>query len=124
MHRTIVLATLLSAIAGAAHAQSIGDAEFVSRSDVDGDASVTARDITQRRMEVFVTLDADGDLALDRGELSRVTDTAYFSNLEGAGAEEMASFSMAYNDLNGNGIVTFAEFEQAGAAWASTIDMQ
>ncbi len=110
-------------------------AHFLQNWDADGDGAVSALEAAERRGMVFVTFDADGDGVLQPGEYAAF-DAARAEDREMM-REEMAgqgmgggmghgmghgigggmalageeAMALAFNDVDGDGAVTRAEFE-------------
>ena len=114
--KTITLtAAALSICATAAFAQQANPgAHFIENWDMDGNGSVTLAEVTEKRGDVFVTFDSDGNGLLSPEEYvafdaARASDIAQMG--DGHGMQEMQTpMQRAFNDADGDGSVSAAEF--------------
>lgn len=120
------LATLLTTSAFAAGNGTPG-AGFMDEWDMSNDGQVTAEDVASRRSDIFVSFDADDNGILDAEEYA-FFDEARATNHEGEkgghGGERKAAVGMTlpFNDIDGDGSVTFEEFVGQSAAWLALVD--
>lgn len=98
--------------------QGNGQAHFLEEWDMNQDGSVTVDDIAARRADLFDMFDLNGDAVIDTVEQANMVQTIAGqeeSNREGHGANGPgprihAAMAPAYNDTDGDGVVTVAEF--------------
>lgn len=116
------LALILSATA--AMAQSHGS-HFIENWDLDSDGIVTLDEATQKREDVFTAFDSDEDGKLSDAEYT-MFDEMRAIDQEGLtkpkGNPEEAGMARAFNDADGDGQVSRAEFIGATAAWIAKMD--
>ncbi len=116
------LALILSATA--AMAQSHGS-HFIENWDLDGDGIVTLDEATQKREDVFTAFDSDEDGQLSDAEYT-MFDEMRAIDQEGLtkpkNNPEEAGMARAFNDADGDGQVSRAEFIGATAAWIAKMD--
>ncbi len=121
---TLVGAGLLASAAFAAP----GD-HFIENWDLDADGAVTLSEVETRRGDVFYTFDADENGVLDAEEYA-MFDEARANDMQnepghgrsgtmGRAAEGM---TLVFNDTDGDGAVTEAEFMAHSKAWLALID--
>ncbi len=128
MFRSLIVA--LTLCAPAAMAQNTPGTHFIENWDLDGDGSITAAELTERRDIVFSMFDDNEDDSLDAGEYTnfdetRALDMAQNAGNHGAGqgGERMnKGMTMAFNDADGDGAVTRAEFAAGSDGWFSMMD--
>lgn len=123
-------ALVLSASALAAQ-QGTPGLHFIENWDIDGDGQVTLAEATERRGDVFVSFDADdnGSLSADEYVLfdeARTNDMQANAGAQGAPnkalQEAVAGMSLSFNDADGDGAVSEAEFIDGTAAWITRMD--
>ena len=126
MKHALSLSVLLLCAPGAAWSAP-GD-HFVENWDLDGDGTVILAEIEERRGAVFAAFDADEDERLDAGEYvyfdeARANDMADNAD-HGGGRMQRASegMTLGFNDTDGDGAVSLAEFLDGSAAWLAMID--
>lgn len=115
---------------------------FIEQWDDDGDGRVTADELKLRRGDVFYMFDADENGVLDAGEYAvfdetRAADMAASREAggrhgqgQGPGAAGRPDFlnivgegmGLAFNDVDGDGAVTLAEFEGSVDSWLALMD--
>ncbi|MFT5742464.1 MAG: Ca2+-binding EF-hand superfamily protein [Paracoccaceae bacterium] len=128
MFRALTLALALSA--PAAMAQGTPGTHFVENWDLDADGTVTAAELTERRDMVFGMFDDDQNDILDAAEYAnfdetRAADMAQNAGDQGngqGGGRMMQGLTLDYNDTDGDGLVTRAEFTAGGAGWFVLMD--
>ena len=130
MLRTLPLAAVLfGALAFPVAAQNgQPGAHFVENWDLDEDGQVTLAEVTERRGDVFLTFDADENGVLDAEEYA-LFDEARANDMEGQqghghGAMKNAETGMhlAFNDSDGDGLVTREEFLNHASGWMELMD--
>ncbi|MBY4892885.1 EF-hand domain-containing protein [Rhodobacteraceae bacterium N5(2021)] len=114
---------------------------FIVNWDLDGDGVVTVDEIRTRRGDVFFTFDADENGAID-GEEYVMFDEARENDManepgHGSGSgngngngggngspmqRAAAGMTLEFNDVDGNGEVSEAEFLAQAAAWLQMLD--
>lgn len=125
----LALITLATPALSDSHGAAAPGAHFIENWDLDGDGSVTLAEATQKRAEVFTMFDQDEDGQLNSSEydLFDVTRQADMqANAGGHGKGPMKKINQGlmrdYNDTNGDGAVSAAEFADKTAAWFAGID--
>lgn len=119
-------ATLALVLAAAAAVAAPGD-HFILNWDLDGDGTVTLAELETRRGDVFYSFDADGDGRIDATEYvlfdeARANDMA---NAQGHGPGLQAAgqgMTRDFNDTDGDGAVSRAEFIARAADWLVMMD--
>ncbi len=107
-------------------AQSPGQM-FLENWDSDGDGAVTFEEARQKREDIFFTFDADEDGRLDAEEYTTFDDARAY-DMEQMGAQGGKGHGPAQGmrrevtDLDGDGIVTRAEFLDTLPAWFDRLD--
>ncbi len=133
MTRITHLAAILALLPLTAAAQDTPGAHFITNWDMNADGIVSLDDLTTKRGEVFVMFDANEDGALDATEYALFDDTrvADMANNAGEGhgpdqgrgqAAMLEGMTLAFNDTDGDGAVTLAEFTGHSADWLALID--
>ncbi|WP_377508519.1 EF-hand domain-containing protein [Octadecabacter sp. R77987] len=127
------LALVLTLVAPAAMAQNSPGGHFIENWDLDADGAVSATEIVERRDMIFSMFDGDLNDSLDATEYAhfdetRAADMAQNAGGHGNGQGEgggrmMQGLTLAYNDADGDGAVTRAEFAAGSAGWFEIMDM-
>lgn len=126
MKLTVALALAIAALPLAASAQQGNPGQhFLEQWDGDTDGSVTAAEVGAKRSEVFAMFDQDSDAVLSPEEWALVEEHMSMElspNGAGAGMKMAApgkavheAMTPAFNDADGDGQVTAAEFDAASA---------
>lgn len=105
-------------------------AHFIEQWDMDGNGEVTLAEAQEKRGDVFVMFDANENDQMDAPEWQAIADhlagEAANSNAagmkRGPGKAIHDAMEAAFNDTDGNGIVTKDEFVAATAGLFATID--
>ncbi|MCB1508079.1 MAG: EF-hand domain-containing protein [Hyphomicrobiaceae bacterium] len=130
MIRTTFTGTLFGLVlAGSALAQSGQPGlHFIEVWDLDQNGTVTLEEAEQRRGDVFLSFDADGNGVLDAEEYAvfdeaRASDAQQHGTGMGRGGQRaQEGMTLAYNDTDVNGEVTREEFLARTADWLALID--
>lgn len=122
--RGLGLALLLSATP--LLAQSPGQM-FLENWDADGDGAVTLEEAREKRADIFYAFDADEDGKLDAEEYTvfdeaRAYDMEQMGATGGEGHGPAQGMRREITDLDGDGIVTRAEFLDSLPAWFDRLD--
>lgn len=122
----LILALVAMAAPAWAQTQQPG-AHFIENWDLDGDGAVSLEDITTRRGDVFLSFDANENGALDAEEYTYF-DEARANDMEnnaghGNGMRRASEgMTLAFNDTDGNGEVSRAEFLDRASDWMAILD--
>lgn len=115
-------------LAAAAASAAPGD-HFILNWDLDGDGIVTLTELETRRGDVFYSFDADGNDQLDAEEYvffdeARANDMANEPGHGQGGGMQAADegMTLAFNDSDGDGAVSRAEFVAKAAEWLVLMD--
>ncbi|MDM7931431.1 EF-hand domain-containing protein [Tabrizicola sp.] len=123
--KTILAALTLSlGLGGAASAQQGNPGQhFLDQWDADSDSRVTAIEVVAKRSEVFSMFDQDDDKTLSVAEWGLVAEHMALEQGQGMGGHGMnraapgqavhEAMTPAFNDADGDGIVTMEEFDTA-----------
>lgn len=126
MRVTLAIITLACGFSGAALAQQGNPGQhFLEQWDADANGSVTPAEVAAKRSEVFVMFDQDGDGSLSAGDWGLVEDhmamemgqggLGHGMNMAAPGKAMHEAMTPAFNDADGDGVVTAAEFDAASA---------
>ncbi|HCE72591.1 EF-hand domain-containing protein [Ruegeria pomeroyi] len=127
MMRLLLLASAC-ALGTAALAQGAPGAHFIENWDMDGDALISAAEIVEKRGEIFVMFDQNEDGALDTAEYDLFDETRRADIEANAGGRKgpMAlvdqAMDRAFNDADGDGLVSAEEFTAKSAAFFDMLD--
>ena len=124
--KPIFAAVALTVMSGAALAQQGNPgAHFLEQWDADADGGVTLEEVVTKRSDVFNMFDQDSDQVLSAAEWALVEE--HMSMELGAGGQGQGmnkaapgkavqeGMTPAFNDADGDGAVTLAEFDAASA---------
>ncbi|MBU2991842.1 EF-hand domain-containing protein [Octadecabacter sp. 1_MG-2023] len=128
MLRTLTI--VLTLAAPAAFAQGTPGGHFVENWDLDGDATVTLEEITERRDMVFNMFDNDENDLLNAEEYAQFDETRAAdmeANAGGhgngnGGGRMMEGMTLTFNDTDGDGNVTREEFVAGSTGWFAMLD--
>jgi len=128
MTKLTVLLTCAALIPIAAFAQDTPGTHFVENWDLDGNSSVSAEEITERRGDIFTMFDQDEDGMLSAEEYvlfdeTRAADMENNAGGHGRGGDRMQEgLTLVFNDTDADGQVSKEEFVSNSAAWFTQID--
>lgn len=133
MKTILISATVIALSAGASFAAGPGGgqqgAHFIENWDLDGDGQVTLAEAQEKRGEIFYMFDQDENDLLDSAEYDRFDETRKAdmeANAGGHGKGRMGQankgMQRAFNDTDGDGAVSKAEFAQNSEAWFAMVD--
>lgn len=98
---------------------------FLEQWDSDADGRVSPAEVVSKRSDVFAMFDQDGNQVLSAAEWALVNEhmamemgnggQGHGMNLAAPGRAVHEAMTPAFNDVDGNGKVTMAEFEVASA---------
>jgi len=125
--RAALLATVLPTVTLAQ--QGVPGAHFIENWDLDGDGQVTLAEASEKRGEIFYMFDQDESGALDEAEYNLFDETRQAdmdANEGGHGNGPMRAVNQgmmrAFNDADGDGVVTEAEFTARVEDWFNQMD--
>jgi len=129
MKPLLISTTFASLIATSVFAAGTPAAGFIENWDGDADGVITMAEIAEKRENIFVTFDENGDGILTADEYIafdevRAADQANEARGTSAGGHGKAAVGMTlgFNDIDGNGAVSVAEFNDRSLAWFSLLD--
>jgi Ca2+-binding EF-hand superfamily protein len=135
MKLTILAAALLLPLPALAQGNGNPGAGFIAEWDMSGTGNVTAADIIERRANLFDMFDLDGSAILEAAELENmtatITDREAVEAEQGKGGGHGANgpgkviheaMGLAFNDADGDGQITAAEFAAASERLFPMID--
>ena len=126
---TLTIAAIASlSFASLAYAEQPG-AHFVENWDLDENGVVSLADMTERRDDIFTTFDENDDgfitaqeyVAFDEARAADM-ENEKGGHLGGNGKRAQVGMTMAFNDVDGDGKVSRAEFVGQTAAWLAKMD--
>lgn len=105
-------------------------AHFIENWDLNGDGTVSLEDLTEKRGDVFYMFDQDENDVLDAKEYVLFDETRAADMAENAGAHGggqggkrmQEGLTLSFNDTDGDGQVSRAEFLEKSKAWFAVID--
>ena len=135
MRKVFLTAAALGLMSGAAFAAGSGGTppafvpHFIENWDLDGDGKVTRDEAREQRGNIFYMFDADENGALDAEEYDLFDETRT-ADMENAGMKRgqgnpnspAALLAREYNDADGDGMVSKAEFLGTTDAWFDRMD--
>lgn len=100
---------------------------FITNWDGDDNNAVSLAEVIEKRENVFVTFDEDGDGIITAEEYiafdeARAADQAYESNGNGGHGKASMGMTLEFNDSDGDGAVSLAEFVGRSEAWFAILD--
>ncbi len=123
---TAVIALLSTASFAQDTGTEVPGAQFIAEWDINLDGSVSLDDVSSRRSDIFATFDADDNGILDAAEYAFFDQAraSAHSGENGNGGDRKAAvgFTLAFNDVNGDGAVTLDEFLGKSADWLAILD--
>lgn len=128
MHKTTLALALILPLAATA-GQGTPGAHFLENWDLDGNGEVSLQEAQEKRGDVFYTFDSDDDGFLDAAEYA-MFDEARALDMEasggghgkGPGKRLQTGMTLDFNDTDGDGRVSRAEFTGQAEAWITLID--
>ncbi|MBB1093273.1 EF-hand domain-containing protein [Rhodopseudomonas pseudopalustris] len=123
-----VAAIVATVVSTAAAAQSASLEHFLEQWDGNGDAIVTGAEIRQGREQRFYAFDVDGNGYIDQQEYARFDKVreagiARFSPEDQVNIRRVAKgLTREWNDADGDGRVSRAEFLDGGDTWLKALD--
>lgn len=119
---------LVAVLPLAAAAQGVPGSHFIENWDQDGDSIVTLAELKQKRDDVFYTFDSNENGFLDAAEYGYFDD-ARAVDMEGQGEHAQGKMGrvqegmlLTFNDTDGDGFVSQAEFLAKATDWLALID--
>lgn len=127
MKSTRLSAVIIALSAGPVLAAGSPGSGFITNWDGDGNGAVSLAEVIERRENVFVTFDEDADGILTAGEYvafdeARAADQANEGNRNGGHGKASVGMTLDFNDSDGNGAVSQAEFTGNSEAWFAILD--
>jgi hypothetical protein len=128
MTKLTVLATIAILTPIAVFAEDTPGSHFMLNWDLDESGAVTVAEITERREMVFNMFDQDVNGSLNAQEYvyfdeTRAADMENNAGGHGRGAGGMQEgLTIDFNDLDGDGEVSKAEFLERSGAWVAMVD--
>ncbi len=118
-----ILAT--SAFAGS-HGGAVPGAKFLDEWDQNADGQVTVEEAASRRSDIFASFDENNDGVLSAEEYAffdAARENAHGADAGNGGERKAAAgFTLAFNDVDGDGSVTLEEFLGKSADWLALLD--
>lgn len=129
MKNLLIAAGILAITTGFAAAEDAPGAHFIQNWDINEDGQVSVEDAAEQRGIVFAMFDDDENDELSAEEYKMFDATREQdakANGVGHGKGNMKrtqqGLMMAFNDVNGDGVVTKEEFVGKAAEWLAMID--
>lgn len=125
-----LLALAFSLVAANATAQqNVPGAHFIENWDLDEDGQVTLSEAQEKRSDIFAMFDQDEDGVLSAAEYDLFDETRMADMNENAGGHAKGPMKAAnqgmmrdFNDTDGDGQVSRAEFDTRSADWFKMVD--
>ncbi len=100
---------------------------FITNWDMDENGAVSLAEVSEKRMDVFYTFDDNEDGVISGAEYvafdeARVADQENENEDNGGHGKASVGMTIAFNDVDGNGEVTMAEFTGQSIAWFEILD--
>ena len=128
MKTFLIITTIAALLATSVAAGGSPGAGFIENWDDDANGAVTLAEVSEKRENVFITFDEDGDGVITGEEYVafdevRAADQANEAG-NGGGEHGKASVGMTleFNDVNGDGAVSYEEFTGQSEAWFAILD--
>jgi hypothetical protein len=126
----LTLSACLAILPLVASAEGTPGAHFLENWDLDADGSVTLKEITERRGDVFFMFDQDENEVLGAKEYILFDETRAADMAENAGEHAQGNgggrmqqgLTLGFNDIDEDGQVSRSEFLARSAAWFEIID--
>ena len=103
---------------------------FIENWDLDGDGQVSLQEAQEKRSDLFYMFDQDENNTLSPGEYDLFDDTRQADMDENAGGHKKGpmrnvdqGMKRAFNDLDGDGLVSKAEFDSKSEVWFVLMDI-
>jgi hypothetical protein len=103
-------------------------AHFLQNWDLDSNGVVAAAELAEKRNDLFVAFDADEDGSLSADEYAafdaaRIADQAQLGAGRGGAMQRLeAPMARGFNDKDGNGVVSLAEWSAASPQMFAALD--
>lgn len=130
MFKPVFAAALLLSTSAAMAQQGTPGTHFIENWDMDGDGAITLQEVEERRGIVFDMFDDDQNGSLNATEYA-VFDETRAADMEmnagghgnGQGGDRMnEGMTLAFNDTDGDGVVSKDEFLARTADWFTMMD--
>ena len=131
MHSVKFLPSVIALIVGTTAFAQQGQpgSHFIENWDLDGDGQVSLQEAQEKRSELFVMFDQDEDNTLNSVEYELFDDTRQADMNENAGGHKKGPMRNAdqgmnreFNDVDGDGVVSKAEFNSKSEDWFILMD--
>lgn len=103
---------------------------FIENWDMDGDGQVSLQEAQEKRSDLFYMFDQDENNTLSAGEYDLFDDTRQADMDENAGGHKKGpmrnvdqGMKREFNDLDGDGLVSKAEFDSKSEDWFVLMDI-
>ncbi|KUJ76199.1 hypothetical protein AVO45_12860 [Ruegeria marisrubri] len=128
--RSFLISTVVLAAATAALADGhkVPGAHFIENWDLNGDGQVSAEETAEKRAEIFTMFDQDEDGTLNQAEYDLFDETRRADIVANAGGRKGPmqvvdkAMDRKFNDLDGDGAVSRAEFDEQSVKFFEMID--
>lgn len=127
--RNLLLSTaVLAASSAMADGHKVPGAHFIENWDFNDDGQVTAAEVSEKRGEIFYMFDQDESGALETAEYDLFDETrradmeTNAGGLKGPMQVVDQAMDRAFNDLDGDGVVTQSEFDTQSLKFFELID--